>query len=152
MTEDSQGMLAFLGVKPDPRLLDDDQVNLPPTEQYRETRISTERHERLVTAGSVLTGVSLIGGLALLLWGGLRLLFDGGGAFDAVLAGAGLVLAATHWGWVHLAEYAGLTIDARQAHEIEDQQGLWLATIAPYPRFSVATSVGADGKTRVQRF
>jgi hypothetical protein len=152
MTEDSQGMLAFLGVKPDPRLLDDDQVNLPPTEQYRETRISTERHERLVTAGSVLTGVSLIGGLALLLWGGLRLLFDGGGAFDAVLAGVGLVLAATHWGWVHLAEYAGLTIDARQAHEIEDQQGLWLATIAPYPRFSVATSVGADGTTRVQRF
>jgi hypothetical protein len=152
MTEDSQGMLAFLGVAPDPRLLGDDQGNLPPTEQYREPPISTHRHERLVAAGSALTGVSLIGGLALLLWAGWRLLFDGGGAFDGVLAGVGLVLAATHWGWVHVAEYVGLTIDGRQAHEIEAQQGQWLATIEPYPRFSVATSVGADGATRVQRF
>jgi hypothetical protein len=63
-----------------------------------------------------------------------------------------LVLAATHWGWVHVAEYAGLTIDARQAHQIEAQRGQWLAMIEPYPRFSVGTSVGDDGTTRVQRF
>ncbi len=114
--------------------------------------MSTRRHGRLVAAGSALTGVSLVGGAALLLWAGWRLLFAGGGAFDAVLAGIGLVLAATHWGWVHLAEYAGLTIDARQAHEIEAHQKQWLATIEPYPRFSVGTSVDADGTTRVQRF
>jgi hypothetical protein len=152
MADDSQDMLVFLGVAPDPRLLDHDLINLPGAEQHREPSVSTQRHERLVAVGSALTGVSLIGGLALLLYGGGRLLFDGGGAFDAVLAGIGLVLAATHWGWVHLAEYVGLTIDARQAHEIEAQRGQWLKTVEPYPRFSVATSVGDDGTTRVQRF
>ncbi len=152
MSDDSQGMLAFLGVAPDPRLLGDDLSNLPVAEQRREPPMSTRRHERLVAAGSVLTAVSLIGGVALLLYGGWRLLFDGGGALDAVLAGIGLVLAATHWGWVHVAEYVGLTIDGRQAHDIEAQRGQWLATIEPYPRFSVSTSVGDDGTTRVQRF
>ena len=126
--------------------------HLPAAEQYREPPVSTQGHERLVAAGSVLTGVSLIGGVALLLYAGWRLLFDGGGALDAVLAGIGLVLAATHWGWVHVAEYVGLTIDARQAHELEAKRGQWLATIEPYPRFSVSTSVGDDGTTRVQGF
>ena len=152
MSDDSQGMLAFLGVAPDLRLLGEDLSNLPGAEQHREPPVSTQRHGRLVAVGSVLTGVSLIGGMALLVWAGWRLLFAGGGAFDAVLAGIGLVLAATHWGWVHIAEYAGLTIDARQAHEIEAHQRQWLTTIEPYPRFSVGTSVGADGTTHVQRF
>jgi hypothetical protein len=152
MTDDSRDLLAFLGVAPDPRLLDDDLINLPPGEQRSDPPVSSKRHERLVAAGSVLTGVSLIGGLALLVWAGWRLLFDGGGAFDAVVAGIGLVLAATHWGWVHVAEYTGLTIDARQMREIEADRGQWLSSIEPYPRFSVATSVGEDGTTRVQRF
>jgi starch synthase (maltosyl-transferring) len=39
--------------------------------------------------------VSLVAGLALLIWGGWRLLFAGGGAVAAVLAALGLVLAAT---------------------------------------------------------
>lgn len=149
--EDSRGLLAFLGVAPDPRLLDGDLVNLPAAEQYRQPTVSTQRHGRLVATGSLLTGVSLVGGVALLLWAGWRLLFDSGGALDAVLAGLGLVLAATHWGWVHVAEYIGLTIDARQAHEIEGHRERWLAAIEPYPRFSVVTSVGDDGTTRVQR-
>lgn len=152
MTDDNRDVLAFLGVSPDPQLLDDDLINLPSAEQPRESPVSTQRHDRLVAAGSALTGVSLIGGATLLLWAGWRLLFHGGGAFDVVLAGIGLVLAATHWGWVHVAEYAGLTIDARQANETEVHRKQWLATIEPYPRFSVATSVGDDGTVRVQRF
>ncbi|HEX4009944.1 MAG TPA: hypothetical protein VHX62_08040 [Solirubrobacteraceae bacterium] len=152
MTDESQGMIAFLGVAPDPRLLDDDLENLPGPEQRREAPVSTQQHDRLVAAGSVLTGVSLIGGVALLLYGAWRLLFEGGGALDAVVAAVGLLLAATHWGWVHVAEYVGLTIDGRQAHEIETQREQWLATIEPYPRFSVGTSVGDDGSTHVRRF
>jgi hypothetical protein len=152
MTDDGQSLLAFLGVAPDPRLLDDDLINLPVAEQRRELPVSTQRHERLVSAGSILTGVSLIGGLALLLYGGWQLLFEGGGALDAVVAVVGLVLAATHWGWVHVAEYVGLTIDARQMRELDGERDQWLATIEPYPRFSVGTSVGDDGTTHVQRF
>lgn len=152
MSDDPERMLVFLGVAADRRLLDDDLSSLPASEQHREPPVSTRRHGRLVAAGSALTGASLIGGVALLLWAGWRLLFAGGGAFDAVLAGIGLVLAATHWGWVHLAEYAGLTIDARQARALEADQRRWLATVEPYPRVSVRTSVDADGTTRVQRF
>jgi hypothetical protein len=152
MADDEQGILAFLGVAPDPRLLAEDLTSLPAAEQRSEPPVSTQRHERLVAAGSALTGVSLIGGVALLLYGGWRLLFGDGGAFDAVLAAVGLVLAATHWGWVHVAEYVGLTIDERQTRALEARRGQWLAAVAPYPRFSVSTSVGDDGTTRVQRF
>jgi hypothetical protein len=151
MTDDSRGLLAFLGVPPDPRLLDEDLLNLPLGEQHREPAVSNRQHDRVVAAGSVLTGLSLVGGAALLLWGAWRLLFEGGGALDAVFAAVGLVLAATHWGWVHVAEYVGLTLDARQTREIEAHQEQWLATIEPYPRFSVTTSVGDDGTTSVER-
>jgi hypothetical protein len=151
MAENSQDMLAFLGVEPDRRLLGVDMFNLPEAEQHHQPAMSTEGHDRLVRAGSLLTGVTLIGGVALLLYGAVQLLFNGGGAFSAVIAVIGLLLAATHWGWVHVAEYAGLTIDAHRQHEIETQELQWLATIEPYPRFSVSTSVLDDASTRVER-
>ena len=78
------GMVAFLGVPADPRLLDEDLVNLPEAEQRREPEISTHQHDRLVAAGSVLTGVTLIGGAAMALYGGWQALFQSGGAFDGV--------------------------------------------------------------------
>ncbi len=115
----TQDMLAFLGVAPDRRLLDEDLSNLPEAEQRHEPAMSTEGHERLVRAGSLLTGITLIGGIALLLYGAVQLLFNGGGAFSAVIALIGLLLAGTHWGWVHVAEYAGLTLDAHRQREIE---------------------------------
>jgi len=152
MTSDRRDVLTFLGVAPDARLLDADLGKLPETEQRWEPSPSPRRHDRLVIAGSGLTGVTLVGGLALMAYAGGRLLFDGGGALIAVLAVLGLVLAATHWGWVHVAEYIGLTIDDRRAREISILQRQWLATIEPYARFSVATSVSADGTMRVQRF
>ena len=151
MTEPSRDMLAFLGLAADPRLLDADLGQLPAADQRIEPSGSTRRHERLVVAGSAMTGVSLLGGLALLGFGGEQLLFAGGGAAMAVLAAIGLLLVATHWGWVHVAEYAGLTIDARQASEHEARQQAWLETIEPHPRFSVVTSVADDGALHVQR-
>ncbi len=147
----SRGMLAFLGVPADNRLLDDDLGNLPDAEQYRDLVVSNRGHERLVTAGSVLTGVSLIGGAAMLLYGGWELLFESGGAFDVVLAAIGILLIGTHWGWVHVAEYVGLTLDDRQRRQSDQRSQEWLATIQPYPRFSVSTSVLDDASTRVER-
>ena len=147
----SQGMVAFLGVPADKRLLDEDRLNLPETEQYQASAISTHQHNRLVPAGSALTGVTLVGGAALTLFGGWQVLFNGGGGFDAVLAVIGILLVGTHWGWVHVAEYAGLRIDAHQQHAIDARERDWLASIQPYPRFSVSTSVLADASTRVTR-
>lgn len=151
MVDAGQDMVAFLGVEPDTRLLDEDLFNLPEAEQHQEPVVSTRRHERLVAAGSVLTGVTLIGGAAITLYGGWQLLFNGGGALDAVLAVIGLLLVGTHWGWVHVAEYVGLTIDERQQHATDARRREWLAGIEPYPRFSVSTSVLDDASTRIER-
>ncbi|GAC1521416.1 MAG: hypothetical protein NVS2B6_05780 [Thermoleophilaceae bacterium] len=151
MEDGSQGMLAFLGIAADARLLNEDLANLPDAEQRHEPAISTHRHDRLVAAGSLLTGVTLVGGAALMLYGGWRVLLHGAGAFDAALALAGLLLAATHWGWVHVAEYVGLTIDHREERAGDRHRQVWLAGIQPYPRFSVSTSVLDDASTRVER-
>jgi hypothetical protein len=152
MGDTREGMLAFLGVAPDRRLLHEDLGNLPAAEQRHEPELLTREHDRLVAAGSVLTGTTLLGGTALLLYGGWQALFNSGGAFDLVLAIIGLLLAATHWGWVHVAEYAGLTIDARRQRAVEAQSHDWLAEVQPYPRFSVTTDVLADAATRVTRY
>ena len=80
-----------------------------------------------------------------------QVLLNGGGAIDAVLAVIGILLAGTHWGWVHVAEYVGLTIDERQRHAADEIRREWLARIQPYPRFSVSTSVLDDASTRVER-
>src|SRR3954451_2702023 len=146
-----QGMVAFLGVAADPRLLDEDLSNLPDAEQHHEPAISTHKHDRLVTAGSFMTGATLVGGAALTLYGGWQVLFQSGGAFDLGLAVVGLLLVATHWGWVHVAEYVGLTIDEHQGRAAEARRREWLASVQPYPRFSVSTSVLDDASTRVQR-
>jgi hypothetical protein len=147
----NEGMLSFLGVAADPRLLDDDLSNLPAAEQYHPPAVVTHRHDRLVAVGSVLTGTTLIGGLAIALFGGWEVLFNGGGAFAIVVAVIGILLVATHWGWVHVAEYAGVTIDER-THRAQDAQGHdWLAALQPYPRFSVSTVVLDDASIRIER-
>src|SRR5438128_7796368 len=146
-----EGMVAFLGVAADPRLLDEDLINLPDAEQHHEPAISTHKHDRLVTAGSVLTGATLVGGAAMTLYGGWQALFHAGGAFDVVLAVIGLLLVTTHWGWVHVAEYVGLTIDEHQRRAADARRREWLASLQPYPRFSVSTSVLDDASTCVQR-
>lgn len=151
MDDSSRGMVAFLGVAADRRLLDEDFFNLPDAEQHREPVILTHKHDRLVAAGSLLTGATLIGGAAMLIFGGWQLLFNGGGVFDVVLAVIGIVLAGTHWGWVHVAEYLGLSIDERHQGAADQRRQDWLASIQPYPRFSVSTSVLADASTRVER-
>jgi hypothetical protein len=151
MVDGSEDMVAFLGVAADARLLDEDLFNLPDAERYRARTVSTQKHDRLVAAGSLLTGITLIGGVALGLYGGWQVLLNGGGAIDAVVALIGILLAGTHWGWVHVAEYVGLTIDERDRRATDDRGLDWLARIEPYPRFSVTTSVLADASTRVIR-
>ena len=64
MGDPNEGLLAFLGVVPDQRLLDEDAGNLPAAEQYHELAVVTRKHDRLVAVGSLLTGVTLIGGAA----------------------------------------------------------------------------------------
>jgi hypothetical protein len=145
-------LISFLGARADRRLLGTDLGNLPATEQHHRPVVISHTHHRLVAAGSLLTGASLIVGGAMLLYGGGEALFGGGGAIFLVVAVVGVLLVATHWGWVHVAEYAGLVIDDRHRRVAELEEQDWLATIAPYPRFSVSTTVLNDASTRIQRF
>lgn len=151
MGERGEDMVAFLGIAPDERLLDEDLSNLPDAERHHEPAISTQEHDRLVAAGSLLTGGTLIAGLAMMLYGALQLLFSNGGALAAVIAVTGAVLAGTHWGWVHVAEYAGLGIDERRQRALGERRQDWLAGVQPYPLFSVRTSVLGDASTRIER-
>lgn len=146
-----QGMVEFLGVDPDPGLLDADRLELPRTERPPQPAAAGARHGRLVAAGSTLTGVTLVGGVVLTIYGAAQLLFGDGGAFDAVVTVIGILLAATHWGWVHVAEYIGLTIDDRERRATDAGRREWLARIDPYPRFSVSTSVLDDASIRIER-
>ena len=151
MADLSESITAFLGVAADPRLLHEDLLNLPAAEQRHEPAVASRKHDRLVAAGSLLTGATLIGGAAVALYGGAELLFNSGGALDVVLVIIGIVLVATHWGWVHVAEYVGLMIDERHRREADERARQWLAGIQPYPRFGVSTSVLADASTQVDR-
>ncbi|MDQ6729563.1 MAG: hypothetical protein M3022_04500 [Actinomycetota bacterium] len=152
MADPGTGMVAFLGVLADRRLLDEDLGSLPELEQRHWPVAITHEHDRLVAAGSLLTGATLIAGVAMLLYGAGTALLAGGGVFDVVLAVIGILLVSTHWGWVHVAEYLGITIDQRRRRDAEADERGWLATIHPYPRFSVSTTVLSDASTRVQRF
>src|SRR4051794_32562348 len=93
MNDGGQGLVALLGIPPDRRLLEEDLANLPDAEQLRQPPVAiSTKHNRLVAAGSVMTGATLIGGVALALFGGWELLFQSGGVFAAVLALVGILL------------------------------------------------------------
>ncbi len=151
MTEHGDAMVAFLGVPADRGLLDADLDGLPDSESRPVLVVRTERHDRLVAAGSVMTAVTLIGGAALAIFGLEQLLFGAGGALAVVLAVVGVLLISTHWGWVHVAEYIGLGIDQRQERANGAAADAWLRTVSPYQRFAVVTSVLADASIRVER-
>ncbi len=152
MADTETGMVTFLGVLADRRLIDGDLGSLPEVEQRHEPAELTPEHDRLVAAGALLTGTTLIVGVAMVLYGAGQTLLDGGGAFEVALAVIGILLISTHWGWVHVAEYVGLTIDERRRRDRASGERDWLATIHPYPRFSVSTTVLSDASTLVQRF
>src|SRR4051794_38369760 len=124
MSDGSQGMVALLGVAPDRRLLEEDLVNLPDAEQLREPpAITSAKHNRLVAAGSVLTGATLLGGVALALVGGWELLFQSGGVVAAIVALVGILLPRTPWGGGPAPETAApTTTDPPQRARAEPQQ------------------------------
>src|SRR2546425_12383134 len=109
-----EGMVAFLGVAADPRLLDEDLINLPDAEQHHEPAISTHKHDRLVTAGSVLTRTTLVGGAAMTLYGGRPAPFPSGGAFPVVPAPVGPLLGTNQLGRGPRAAAGGPAIAAHQ--------------------------------------
>lgn len=142
--------LEFVGYEPDDRLLGEDLRNLPATMgQPPEPLPESPARRQVVRLGATMTGVTLVGGLALVLLGLVEAIANGGLAWFVVLV-IGVVLVATHWGWVHVAELTGNTIEARRQASVEDQRRQWLSVVEPYSRWEVVTRVGEDGSITIE--
>jgi hypothetical protein len=141
----------LVGLVADERLLSEDPALLPATVGLPDPIPTRAARRRLVGVGATLTGVTLVGGIALAILGAVELLFDGGGAFAVVALVVGLVLAATHWGWVHVAELSATRLELRSNSGIVDERRAWLEAIAPFTRYEVTTSAGDDGSITIER-
>ena len=134
----------------DERLLSDQRYL--PEAVGRPTQIEPS-HARgwLVGAGATLTGVTLFGGLALLVAGLVELIANGADTFSLAALVIGALLVATHWGWVHVAEITATGLEGRRERVALDSHQHWLAAIEPYSRYEVSTSVGDDGSITIVR-
>jgi hypothetical protein len=142
---DTANLAELVGCHPDERLLSEDLDKLPEGVGRPEAIPPSRARRPIVATGATLTGVSLVAGIVLIALGAIIGISDG---FDltAVLALVlGIGLAVTHWGWVHVAELTANRIEGRTQAEIAARRGQWLATIAPYTRYEVSTSVQDDG-------
>jgi hypothetical protein len=78
----------------------------------------------------------------------VELIADGGVVWLVILV-LGVLLAGTHWGWVHVAELTGNRIEGRRHTSLEQRRSQWLHSIEPYPTWEVSTSVGDDGSITI---
>jgi hypothetical protein len=141
----------LVGLVADERLLSEDPALLPAAVGLPEPIPTRPARRRLVGVGATLTGVTLIGGIVLAILGAVELLFDGGGALAVVALVVGLVLASTHWGWVHVAELSATSLEHRSNSEVVGRRQAWLETIAPFTHYEVATRAGDDGSITIER-
>jgi hypothetical protein len=141
----------FLGLVPDERLLGQDMGKLPEAEQ-RHLPVPSERGRSLVlNAGVALTAASLIGGIALLALGAILTIAGHLSLGNALLMAVGGFLIATHWGWVHVAEFIRQGMEGHAGREVRQSMAPWLESIHPYTRYSVVTEVLDDGSIRIVR-
>jgi hypothetical protein len=105
----------------------------------------------IVPLGATLTGATLLAGIALLILGVVGLIGNGLGALSGAALAAGVLLVATHWGWVHVAEWTASGLEGRRERAALDRQQQWLLAIEPYTRYEVSTQVGEDGSITIVR-
>jgi hypothetical protein len=106
---------------------------------------------RIVAIGATLTGVTLLVGIVLVVAGVIGVVAGGSGFLALAALVGGLVLAGTHWGWVHVAEVTADSIEGRRNSDVLERQRRWLQAIKPYTRYEVTTSVDDDGSIRIVR-
>jgi hypothetical protein len=140
----------FLGREPDERLLTDDLAQLPESVGAPEAIPPSPMRRKLVGIGATMTGVTLVGGLALLVLGLVEAFSSGSAAVTVAAFVIGIVLVITHWGWVHVAELTANNLEARQNSSVAQRRRVWLAGIEPYPRWEVSTSTGEDGSITIE--
>jgi hypothetical protein len=141
--------IEFLGRQPDERLLGEELSHLPTSVGLPEELPLSPTRRRIVAFGATMTGVTLIGGAALILFGLIDLIAGGSAIGFAVALVLGFVLVSTHWGWVHVAELTANNIEGHRNASLIERRRVWLEGIEPYPRWEVSTSVGDDGSITI---
>ncbi len=141
----------LVGRVADERLLAEDVGNLPAAVGRPEPIPSSRVRGRLVAVGATLTGLTLLGGIALLGVGAIDLVSSGFQLLAICVLALGLALVGTHWGWVHVAEATADAIDDRRGAEARTRRRQWLSALEPYTRYEIVTSVGEDGSIAVVR-
>ncbi|MGI8716057.1 MAG: hypothetical protein ACR2NR_23320 [Solirubrobacteraceae bacterium] len=149
MTPD-ESVEELIGLVADEQLLAEDLALLPAAVGHPQSLVQSPTRGRLVGLGATMTGLTLIGGLALVILGGIDFL-AGGGTLAIIALVLGVVLVATHWGWVHVAEVTADSIEGRQNAGVLDARRRWLEAIAPFTRYEVTTHAGDDGTITIER-
>jgi hypothetical protein len=142
--------LELIASEPDTRLLGQERGQLPgDVRQPPQPLPESPARRQVVRFGATMTGVTLIGGVALAVAGLVEAIANGGLAWILVLI-LGIVLVLTHWGWVHVAELTGNRIEARRQAPLEERRRHWLSEIEPYSRWEVVTHVDEDGAITIE--
>jgi hypothetical protein len=139
----------LVGCEPDERLLADDLDKLPDAVGRPETVVPSRARGRIVGTGAALTAVSLVAGVLLVLLGIVDAASSGIGVTGLLAVLVGVILIATHWGWVHVAEITANSIEGRSNTEVLDRRRQWLSAIEPYTHFEVSTEVQDDGSITI---
>jgi len=139
----------LVGYEPDERLLAEDLDKLPEALGRPETAPPSRARARIVGTGATLTAASLIGGVLLVLVGAIDAVSSGIDLAGVLAVVVGVILIATHWGWVHVAEITANSIEGRSNAEVVDRRRQWLTAIEPYTRFEVSTEVQDDGSIAI---
>ena len=141
--------LDLLGREPDQRLLGEDRRQLPATVgEPPQPLPESPARRHVVRFGATMTGATLIGGIALTLLGLVELVANGGVLWLVALV-LGIVLAGTHWGWVHVAELTGDRIEGHRHDSLEERQRFWLSQLEPYSSWEVSTRADDDGSITI---
>lgn len=151
MSTDAE-LAELVGRRADAQLLGSGDELLPDEVGRPPAILPDPRRAPVVAIGATLTGLSLVGGLALLIAGVVMLIAgDSAGAWAPLLV-AGGALVGTHWGWVHVAEFSATRLEsAHQRRPLAAQQE-WLEAIEPYTRWAVRADVEDDGTIAIERY
>jgi hypothetical protein len=133
----------------DTRLLGQDAANLPAEIGRPEVIPPTRARGAIVAFGATMTGVTLLGGIALIAFALITSFAEGADVLRGVLLALGIAMVATHWGWVHVAELTAGGVESRHNREAVQGRERWLETVAPYTRHEVHTEVEEDGSIAI---
>ena len=134
---------------PSDELLADEGRSLPEAVGRPPTISPTRTRRHLVAAGATMTGITLLGGIALIVLGAIDAFSGGFGSMALVAVILGVALVSTHWGWVHVAEFTSNALEGHRNAEIDTERRAWLGTIEPYTRYEVKTHVEDDGSLTI---